>query len=245
MMSVLERFQEGGIFMWFILAFGLMTAGLVIERGIALYSRVAEIPADFRNQLMKLIAQQNFSAASMLATNTAPRSGIGRIISAGLNVRTNAGGAEELQARMDEKLSSEISSIDRRVGFLAMFGNVATLLGLLGTISGMIHSFAAVASASPADRATMLSKGISEAMNCTAFGLLVAIPALIAYAVYQNRTDRLVSGLTETTTEVFHDLMFLADTTEESVSASTNAAGSASGKASRGSVISQTPSVSM
>src|SRR5206468_6888705 len=131
---------------------------------------------------------------------------LGRVARMGCHLRANAGGDEELQARMDESLSAEISAIDRRTGFLAMFGNVATLLGLLGTITGMIHSFAAVANASPADRATMLSKGISEAMNCTAFGLIVAIPALVAYAIFQNRTDRMVSALTEEATQIFHDL---------------------------------------
>jgi hypothetical protein len=79
----------------------------------------------------------------------------------------------------------------------------------------MIHSFAAVANASPADRATMLSRGISEAMNCTAFGLIVAIPALVAYALFQNRTDRLVSALTEEATQIFHDLLFLCESSPE------------------------------
>jgi biopolymer transport protein ExbB len=74
----------------------------------------------------------------------------------------------------------------------------------------MIHSFAAVASANPADRATMLSKGISEAMNCTAFGLVVAIPALVAFAIYQNKTDQFVNKLTTITSEIFHDLLFLS-----------------------------------
>jgi biopolymer transport protein ExbB/TolQ len=98
-----------------------------------------------------------------------------------------------------------------------MFGNVATLLGLLGTISGMIISFASVASANPAERATLLSAGISEAMNCTAFGLLVAIPALVAYAVFQNRTDRVVTELTQETSRIFHDLLFLSETPKSKV----------------------------
>src|SRR5258708_8384904 len=109
---------------------------------------------------------------------------IGKIAAVGCALGANGAGDEEIQARMEEKLATEISRIDRRTGFLAMYGNVSTLLGLLGTIVGMIHSFAAVASASPADRAMMLSKGISEAMNCTAFGLITAIPPLIAYAYF-------------------------------------------------------------
>src|SRR6185503_15024726 len=89
--------------------------------------------------------------------------------------------------------------------------NVATLVGLLGTITGMIHSFAAVAQANPMDRATLLSKGIAEAMNCTAFGLIVAVPALVMFAVYQNKTDHLVQEITHKTSEIYHDLIFFFD----------------------------------
>src|SRR6185503_11815943 len=89
--------------------------------------------------------------------------------------------------------------------------NVATLVGLLGTITGMIHSFAAVAQANPMDRATLLSKGIAEAMNCTAFGLIVAVPALVLFAVFQNKTDMLVNEITQKTSEIYHDLIFFFD----------------------------------
>src|SRR5262249_38798447 len=95
-----------------------------------------------------------------------------------------------------------------RTSFLAVVGNVATLIGLLGTISGMIQSFASVSGATAAERATKLSLGISEAMNCTAFGLLVAIPALLAYALYQNKTERLVNWLTDTVAKIYNDLVY-------------------------------------
>jgi biopolymer transport protein ExbB/TolQ len=210
-MEIVQRFQEGGVFMYPILAFGFFAAGVVIERAIQLYFKYKSHPADFRSRILEFVSRGDLSGAKAYAASAAPQSGISSIISTGLELRAGSGGEEELQARMDEKLTSEISKIDRRTGFLAMFGNVATLLGLLGTISGMIRSFAAVADASPVDRATMLSKGISEAMNCTAFGLIVAIPALIAYAIFQNKTDRIVGELTETTTEIYHDLLFMSE----------------------------------
>lgn len=218
-MAVLSAFHEGGIFMYFILIFGLFTMALMAERSVQLFIKVKAAPADFRARVLDFLNRGDLKGAENYANSAAHGTAIGTIASLGCKIRANAGGAEELQARMDETLSHEISKIDRRTAFLAMFGNVATLLGLLGTISGMIHSFAAVASASPADRATMLSKGISEAMNCTAFGLIVAIPALVAFAIFQNRTDQMVTKLTETTTEIYHDLMFVA----ESASANTRA----------------------
>ena len=196
--------------MYFILLFGVLTFGLIIERALFFSYRMKMAPSDFRKNLLSSIVRGDEHGAEAYAKSFIATS-IGRIASIGCGLRAKGAGDEEIQARMDEKLSTEISGIDRRTGFLAMYGNVSTLLGLLGTIVGMIHSFAAVASASPTDRAMMLSRGISEAMNCTAFGLLVAIPALVAYAYFQNRTDRAVGEITEATTEIYHDLVFLTE----------------------------------
>jgi biopolymer transport protein ExbB/TolQ len=210
-MGIMQRFQEGGVFMYFILAFGVVTFSLIVERTLGLYVRLKTAPQGFRQKILEYVSHGDLQGAKNYAVSAGAGTSLGRIAEIGCHLRGNAGGEEEVQARMDEALTEEISRIDRKTGFLAMFGNVATLLGLLGTITGMIHSFAAVANASPADRATMLSRGISEAMNCTAFGLIVAIPALVAYALFQNRTDRLVSALTEEATQIFHDLLFLVE----------------------------------
>ncbi len=196
--------------MYFILAFALLTIGLIIERASFFTTRLKFAPNDFRKNLLNNIVRGEYRNAETYAKSFSTTS-LGRIAAIGCGLRAIGAGDEEVQARMDERLANEISSIDRRTGFLAMYGNVSTLLGLLGTIVGMIHSFAAVANASPADRAMMLSKGISEAMNCTAFGLLTAIPALVAFAYFQNRTDRVITELTESTTEIYHDLVFLSE----------------------------------
>lgn len=208
---IMTAFQEGGIFMYAILVFGIMTTGLIIERYRALYKNLKEPEATARQMFLNHIASGNMAEGEKFAKSMGENSMIGKVAAVGFSIRAQGGSEEELQARMDEALTAEISKVDKRTGFLAMFGNVATLLGLLGTISGMIHSFAAVANANPADRATMLSKGISEAMNCTAFGLLVAIPALVAYAFLQNRTDQIVGKVTSMTTEIYHDLLFLVE----------------------------------
>lgn len=223
-MNIVQKFNEGGVFMYFILAFGLATMVLIVERGVALYFKIKSAPANYRQQILEFISKGDIRGAEQFARTVATDTALGKVAAIGCHLRANAGGDEEIQARMDEKLSEEISFIDRRTGFLAMFGNVSTLLGLLGTITGMIHSFAAVSSASPADRAAMLSRGISEAMNCTAFGLIVAIPALVAFAFYQNRTDRLVGELTESTSQIYHDLLFLTEAERSSSSASARSA---------------------
>jgi biopolymer transport protein ExbB len=209
-MFIVAAFEGGGVFMYFILTFFVLTLGLIVERTIFFSITVKNAPVDFRKNFLSNLIRGEYRNAETYAKSFA-QTAIGRIAAVGASLRARGAGDEEVQARMDEKLATEISKVDRRTGFLAMYGNVSTLLGLLGTIVGMIHSFAAVASANPADRATMLSKGISEAMNCTAFGLITAIPALVAYAYFQNKTDRLVSGLTESTTEIYHDLVFLSE----------------------------------
>jgi biopolymer transport protein ExbB len=113
-------------------------------------------------------------------------------------------GEADVQAAMDEATLRESPRIERRTGYLAMLGNVATLLGLFGTIVGLIHAFAAVANANPADKATILANSISEAMNCTAFGLATAIPALVAYSVLQGRTQHMVDDINETAVAVLN-----------------------------------------
>ena len=105
-------------------------------------------------------------------------------------------------------LIEENASLDKRTGFLAMLGNVATLTGLLGTITGMIKSFAAVSYANPADKAALLAAGISEAMNATAYGLIAAIPALVAYAILANRANNLSEDLNQSGLKVFNWLSY-------------------------------------
>lgn len=207
-MIIVEKFHEGGIFMYFILGFGLCTLYIILERAWALYFRVRPISAAFKHQIRDYLKRGDLAGAQEFARNhknvaSAP------IVELACKLKAEASGEEELQSRIDEALSEQISMIDKRTGFLAVFGNVSTLLGLLGTISGMISSFAAVAGVTSVERATLLSKGIAEAMNCTAFGLIVAIPALVAYAFFQSKTESTITALTDSVSKVYHDLLFL------------------------------------
>lgn len=210
-MNMWQQFEAGGPFMYGILFFGFCILGLIVERAVSLYRNYKNAPSDLRQKILTHVGRGDFSSAMGHIEMTAKEAPLGKIAQVGCKIRNEGGGEEELQARMDEQLSAEISRLDQNNGFLAMFGNVSTLLGLLGTVTGLIISFAGVANANPAERAILLGKGISEALNSTAFGLLVAIPALIAYAIFQNRTDRLTTQLTEDASEIYHDLLFFSE----------------------------------
>ncbi|MFZ4736354.1 MAG: MotA/TolQ/ExbB proton channel family protein [Bradymonadia bacterium] len=190
---VIQHFNEGGIFMWPILVLGLITIAIVVERANVLFLKATNRKDEFTREMRKLILGGNFVKAVKLA-NTVD-SPLARIVKAGLlQVRRPD---EVIQSAMDEAALNEVPHLETRTGYLAMLSNVATLTGLLGTIVGLIHSFGAVSNADPAQKGTLLAAGISEAMNCTAFGLLVAIPALLAYAVLQSRTQKCVDEINE------------------------------------------------
>jgi biopolymer transport protein ExbB/TolQ len=211
MSTIAQFFHKGGFFMYPILAFSLLIVAFIAERYISLYLKYKFAPADFRKNILGFIARGDFKAAQTYIDMSAKETSLGKITAVACKLRSVGAGDEALQARMDEQLSKEISSIDKRTGFLAMFGNVSTLFGLLGTVTGMIVSFAGAGAATPVERAALLSNGISEALNATAFGLVAAIPALVAYAVYQNKTEQLVNGLTEEASEIYHDFLFYTE----------------------------------
>jgi biopolymer transport protein ExbB/TolQ len=125
-----------------------------------------------------------------------------RILLAGLSKWNRSD--EEVQAAMDEASLKELPQIEKRIGYLAVLSNVAMLSGLLGTITGLIKSFAGVAGVDPSMKATMLSKGISEAMNCTAFGLGTGILGLGTYAIINGMTQGVLDGINQATVETLN-----------------------------------------
>ena len=193
--GIAEAFREGGWGMYPIAAAMVATIAIIFERIWVLY-RTAAIDKD---EFLRALAQAPLSpATSRRRSASAPaqkKTPLVQVVKAGLIHVPK--GEEDVQAAMDEATLRESPTIERRTGYLAMLANVATLLGLLGTIVGLIRAFAAVATANPADKATLLSKSISEAMNCTAFGLGVAIVALVAYSILQGRTQAMIDDLHE------------------------------------------------
>lgn len=200
-------FEGGGIWMWPILAIQLVSIGIALERVVALFVKRKANQRLIAGTFEDTIRKGDFKTLTEIAGQVS-QNAITRATMAGAKAAQMLGGKEEIQGKMDEVLVHENSQLEKRTGFLAMLGNVATLTGLLGTITGMIKSFAAVSYASPAEKAALLSSGISEAMNCTAYGLVTAIPALVLFAILQNRANELAEDLNQGALKVYNWLSY-------------------------------------
>lgn len=207
--SIVGFFTTGGFWMFPIFIAQMVSLAIIAERVTRLFvQRSPNLRGKtivFENDIKK----GNLERVVLQAKGM--QSAIGRVVEAGAQAAMSMGGREEIQAKMDEVLVREQSKLEARVEFLAMLGNVGTLLGLLGTIIGMIESFAAISTADQIAKATMLSQGVSTAMHATAYGLIMAIPALVMYSVLQNRINKLSDDMTQSALRVFNLLGFHYD----------------------------------
>jgi len=199
--TLAKHYHEGGWMMHPILVSLVVALALVIDRVIVLYFKAAIDKETFVRGLKKHIFAGDLDKAISFCASQKKTPLVSVVKSGLINVPK---GEADVQAAMDEATLREQPKLEARTGYLAMIGNVATLLGLLGTIVGLISAFGAVANANPADKATILASSISEAMNCTAFGLLTAIPALVAYSLLQGRTQHMIEDINETTVSVLN-----------------------------------------
>src|ERR1044071_7958645 len=199
MHSAYEAFKEGGWGMWPILFWSILTIGIIVERALYLFGSSINKDAFLATMQKCILAGDVAKAVKMCSAANAP---LGRIVQAGL-VKVNRPD-EEVQAAMDEAALREIPKIAKRTGFLALLANLAMLSGLLGTVTGLITSFGAVSgeSVDPSQKARILAEGISEAMNCTAFGLIIAILAIIGFAILNGKTQGLEDDINEATVQV-------------------------------------------
>jgi biopolymer transport protein ExbB len=187
-----DAFHDGDWGMWPILIILMLIIAISLERAVFLRKAVIDkekLQALLRSQISAGNIQ---GAIKVCSGNSTP---LTRILQAGL-MRANRSDAE-IQAAMDEAALRELPEVEKRTGYLAMLSNLATLTGLFGTILGLIRAFAGVAGVDPAQKATMLSKGISEAMHCTAFGLLSGIIGLAAFAWLNGKTQAILDDVAE------------------------------------------------
>jgi biopolymer transport protein ExbB len=194
MFSHLVKFFQGGGFMMYPIALVLVAGvAIAIERWIYL-TVTAVRNRGLWNEISPFLAQGNFRQAVQV-TSKSPAA-IGQILSYGLaRIGTGRHEREDVEKAMEESLMDIMPRLERRTHYIATFANLSTLLGLLGTVIGLINAFAAVATVNPAEKANLLSASISVAMNCTAFGLMTAVPLLLIHAVLQTKTTELIDSL--------------------------------------------------
>ena len=192
MNEIAQFLRRGDPFIFGILGTSIWVLGVIIERFIFLFFKYNINAAAFMGQIQKLVVAGNIDRAIKLC-NAAPDAALPRMVKAGL---TRANKGQVAIGNAIEEASLEIvPHITKRTNSLLTLANIATLLGLLGTIHGLIQSFAALENAAPEDRQKLLAGGIAIAMNATAFGLVVAITAMGAHLVLSGITKKIVEEL--------------------------------------------------
>ncbi|NOX92875.1 MAG: MotA/TolQ/ExbB proton channel family protein [Gammaproteobacteria bacterium] len=196
-------FQDGGVFMYFILLVFALGAAIAIER--YLYLTIAkQTNRSMWDKLVPLMKANNYQQAMALSSRS--KSEVGKIMAYGLSRLQLTRSRDDIEIAMEEGLMEVIPRLEKRTHYLATYANIATLLGLLGTIIGLIQAFTAVANANPADKADLLSASISVAMNTTAFGLIAAIPLLLMFTVLQTKTTEIVDSMEMATVKFLNSI---------------------------------------
>lgn len=192
MTTTIRFFQDGGIFMFPIGIILIVGISIVIERFIFL-AQAKKLNRDAFDRILAMLQKRDYQGA--LNVGKSSESSVARIISAGLVRMAQSSRREDIESAMEEGVMEAVPRLERRTGYLATLANIATLLGLLGTIHGLSSAFTAVANADPSEKAALLSASIAVAMNATAFGLFTAIPLLLAHSMIQSRTLEIIDSL--------------------------------------------------
>jgi len=192
MQGLAKAFTEGGIWMYVIIIPNVMVVAIAIERFIYLFFKFNINGSAFMQQIIKLVMANNIDRAIKLC-NAAPSAALPRVIKAGL-IKANKGELEISNA-LEEAALEVVPKVQQRTVMLTQFANIATLLGLLGTITGLIQAFAALEQAQPEQKAALLARGIAVAMNTTAYGLIIAIPGLTFYLVFAALTKKITDDI--------------------------------------------------
>ena len=190
--TLIRFFQAGGPFMYPIAIVLFCGLAIALERWLFLSGAKMSNRKAF-NQLIPLLKKRDYQSVLQMANSSDVP--ISKIVGAGISRLGQSQRRDEIEYAMGERVMEALQRLEKRTQYLATLANIATLMGLLGTIIGLIAAFTAVANADPSEKATLLSESISVAMNTTAFGLISAIPLLLCHAVLQTKTAEIVDSL--------------------------------------------------
>ncbi|MBI3542848.1 MAG: MotA/TolQ/ExbB proton channel family protein [Deltaproteobacteria bacterium] len=192
--TIVANYQKGGFFMHFIALSFAFALTFIIERLLRLYATYYVDGTSFMIEVQKYILAGDVDGAIRLC-NGAGKAALPRVLKAGLQRASRD--ETQIQNAIDAASLEVVPKLEKRLNYLALIANIATLLGLLGTITGLIGAFGAISVAEAAKRQELLSLKISEAMNCTAFGLIVAITTMVAHGVLTTRATKIVEDIDE------------------------------------------------
>jgi biopolymer transport protein ExbB len=190
--SIVAFFQKGGLFMYPILLVFAVGMAIAVERWFQLY-RIRNANHSMWKSLQPVLIQGEFDKARQMVDKD--KSTISQMLAMGLARQGAVRRRDDIEIAMEESMMEIIPQLEKRTPYVALLSNIATLLGLLGTIMGLIEAFTAVANANPAEKADLLSASISVAMNTTAFGLMSAIPLLLFHAKLTSTTGQIIDSL--------------------------------------------------
>ncbi|MFQ5865066.1 MAG: MotA/TolQ/ExbB proton channel family protein [bacterium] len=196
-------FKNGGPFMYVILAILIFGLAIIVERLIYIAVKSRIDTTSFINKIIQLLQEGSISSAVELCSMS--KAVLPTIAKAGLQEYGKS--PKEIQNAFELAAMAELPKLEKRTHYLSMIANVATLLGLLGTIIGLIQSFQAVAVADSSQKAALLSAGISVAMNTTAFGLTVAIPCMIFHSYIQSKTNAIIDEINENIARIYQRIV--------------------------------------
>lgn len=188
-------FVSGGNFMWIILIVLAASVAVMIERLIFLFITCRKSGAEISVKVLKALKEDNIQAAKDAAgSGKAP---LNVLLMTALNRYSAKMPFSEIEEGVQETAITELPRMTQRINYLSLFANIATLLGLIGTISGLQASFSSLAAVEASKKAVMLAAGIAEAMNCTAFGLITAVPSMVMYTFLFNKQQQISKDIDE------------------------------------------------
>jgi biopolymer transport protein ExbB len=190
--KIVSFFVEGGFWMYPILVVGAIGLAIGVERYIKL-TRVERTNRKVWDELHPVLMEGDFDRAREMTASD--DSTVSQLLEVGLERQGTVRRREDIEIAMEEGMMEIIPQLEKRISYIALYANLSTLLGLLGTIIGLIAAFNAVANANPAEKADLLSASISVAMNTTAFGLITAIPLLITHSFLNTKAGAIVDSL--------------------------------------------------
>lgn len=190
--AIVGFFVGGGYWMYPILLVAAAGTAISIERYITL-NRVENSNRKMWDELQPILAEGDFDKVRSITEND--KSTVSQLLNASLELQGTSVRREDIEVAMEEEMMAIVPQLEKRIAYTALYANMATLLGLLGTVMGLIRAFDAVANAAPAEKSNLLSASIAEAMNCTSFGLMVAIPMLLLNLFLTTKSSRIVDSL--------------------------------------------------